>query len=260
VPAYENQQSNQSDSFVWESINILNMSFSYDGGRGVENISTTLKKGSATAIIGRSGSGKTTFINVLLGLILPDSGELKLDQKEIDLSSRTWRNLFGYVPQNIALLDDTIRRNIAFGIPDNDISDEKLTRAVKLAQLAPFIHQLTLGLETVVGENGARISGGQKQRIGIARALYNDPEVLVFDEATSALDMKTEAEILNVLIDLKRSKTLVLVTHRISSIEFCDRVLVFENGKIRSAGTFAEVSKKDIDLLNVLEPEKNPNG
>ena len=159
------------------------------------------------------------------------NGSVKIDRIELNDCKKAWQKKIGYIPQNIFIIDDSIRRNIAFAINDEEISEDKIWNAVEMAQLKEFVQSLPEGLDTVIGERGARISGGQRQRIGIARALYNDPEVLVLDEATSALDNETESAVMEAIDALNGSKTLIIIAHRLSTIENCNMVYRIENGR-----------------------------
>ena len=212
----------------------------------LEDVSFTIKKGDFVGIIGETGAGKTTLANILLGLLSPISGNLMIDSQPIDVTRISRKGFLGYVPQDISLLDDTIRRNIAFALPDEQIDEQKVWEAVKLASLEGFVLGLPEGLDTKVGEWGSRISGGQRQRIGIARALYGEPEILIMDEATSALDSKTEKAIVETLLSLRTHKTIILIAHRLTTIQFCDRLLFLENGKVSGSGTFNELRKDNI--------------
>lgn len=188
--------------------------------------------GKSVGIIGASGSGKTTAVDLLLGLLKPQSGEVLSDGANIQNDYYGWLSHLSYIPQAIYMLDDTIRANVAFGCKKNSIDDEKVWKAIEEAQLKPFIQSLPEGIETKIGERGVRLSGGQRQRIGIARALYNDPELVIFDEATSALDNDTEAAIMESINSLHGKKTLVIIAHRLTTIEDCDIIFRVENGKI----------------------------
>jgi ATP-binding cassette, subfamily B, bacterial PglK len=177
-------------------------------------------------------------VNVLLGLLDPTSGHITVDGVPFDARNRrSYRRLFGYVPQDIFLTDDTIRRNVALGIPDDEIDDEAVQRACRQAQVDDFIeHELPNGYLTIVGERGVRLSGGQRQRIGIARALYHQPAILVFDEATSALDVHTEKRVFEALHAIARERTLVMIAHRLETVAKADRVVVLEGGRVTNAG------------------------
>lgn len=194
--------------------------------------SMTIRRGESVGIIGDSGAGKTTAIDLLLGLLKPQKGQVLVDGTDISADIRGWHEQIGYIPQMIFMLDDTIRNNVCFGEREEDISDERLWQALEEASLADFVRTLPDGLDTEIGERGIRLSGGQRQRIGIARALYRDPSVLVFDEATSALDHETEAEIMESINHLQGKKTMIIIAHRLTTIENCDRVYRVEGGKI----------------------------
>ena len=214
------------------------MSFSYPSRKefSLSKLSMSIKKGDFVGIIGETGSGKSTLINLIIGLLKPSQGEVEVDQLNIDSNLSGWYKKIGYVPQSIYLTDDTIRRNIAFGLNENDIDDSLIKESIVKANLEEFIKNLPNGLDTIVGEKGIRLSGGQQQRIGIARALYRDPEILILDEATSSLDQLTEKKIMESIQFLKRKKTLIIVTHRLSTVQNCDRILFIEKGKIIKQG------------------------
>ncbi len=192
----------------------------------------TIPVGSAVGIVGGSGAGKTTIVDIILGLLKPEDGEITADGVNVREHYREWLKNIGYIPQMIALLNADIRKNIAYGVPEEKIDEEKLRHAIEEAQLDAFVDGLPEGDRTGIGERGIRISGGQRQRIGIARALYEDPEVLILDEATSALDNDTEAAIMESINRLHGKKTLIIIAHRLQTIEKCDMVFRVENGKI----------------------------
>lgn len=197
-----------------------------------DHASVSFPIGKSIGIVGTSGAGKTTIIDILLGLLKLQGGRVLADDVDIQTHYREWLVNVGYIPQMIFLLDADIRKNVAFGVPEEEIDDEKLWYALKEAQLDEFIKTLPDGVNTTVGERGIRLSGGQRQRIGIARALYNDPEVLILDEATSALDNDTEAAIMDSINRLHGRKTLIIIAHRLQTIEKCDMVFRVENGGI----------------------------
>ena len=199
-----------------------------------DNANVTIPVGKSIGIVGTTGSGKSTLVDVLLGLLEIEKGSITVDGAEIlkNDNYRKWLKNVGYIPQSIFMLDDTIRKNICFGIPEEEISEERLWQVAEDAQIADFIKTLPDGMETSIGERGIRLSGGQRQRISIARALYHDPELLILDEATSALDNDTETAIMDSINLLHGKKTLVIVAHRLQTIEKCDAVYRVENGKI----------------------------
>ncbi|NEO31218.1 MAG: ABC transporter ATP-binding protein [Symploca sp. SIO3C6] len=233
---------NQAMSFV-NLVEMKNITYRYPGNSetAIENISLSIKKGQSIALIGKSGAGKTTLVDIILGLLEPESGDIQVDHVSIYDNLRSWQNLIGYIPQSIFLMDDTIERNIAFGVPDKFIDARKMNKAIKTAQLTELIEQLPNGIKTGIGERGVRLSGGQRQRIGIARALYHEREILVLDEATSALDSGTELLISEAINSLAGTKTLIIIAHRLSTVEHCDCVYMLEGGRIIQSGSYQEV-------------------
>ncbi len=191
----------------------------------------TIKKGESIALIGPSGAGKTTMADVILGLLKPQKGQILLDGKDVYEHPAAWAKIIGYVPQAVYLTDDTIRCNVAFGIDVKEIDEKRVWDALEEAQLADFVKSLPEGLETNVGERGVRLSGGQRQRIAIARALYDDPKILVLDEATSALDNETETAVMEAIDSLQGSKTMIIVAHRLSTIRNCNKIFEISGGK-----------------------------
>jgi len=198
----------------------------------INNITLSITVGSSMGFVGTTGAGKSTLVDIILGLLSPVSGTIRVDGVDIQNNLRDWQDQIGYVPQSIFLTDNTLRRNIAFGIPDVEIDIDALWNAIKSAQLEYFIKNLPEGLDTMVGEKGVRISGGERQRIGIARALYHNPKLLVLDEATSSLDIHTEQEVMKAVQALHGEKTIIIVAHRLSTIEHCDRVFRLNDGKL----------------------------
>lgn len=196
---------------------------------------------STVGFIGGSGAGKTTLVDLVLGLLQPVAGSVCVDGVDIRDNLRGWQAQIGYVPQTIYLADDTLRRNIAYCIPNDEISDDAVWAAVRAAQLEELVSQLPQGLDTLVGEQGVRLSGGQRQRIGIARALYHDPAVLVLDEATSALDSDTESEVMKAIISLRGAKTILIIAHRLSTIEHCDWLYQLKNGRLIAYGSADQI-------------------
>ncbi len=211
-----------------------NVSFAYPSSNKLvlNNISINIKKGEYVGIIGGSGAGKSTMIDLLIGLYIPTTGNIKIDEINLIDCKKSWQNKIGYVPQNIYLFDDTILSNIAFGINPDEINLERVEVALIEAELSDFINSLPDGLFTKIGERGSRLSGGQKQRIGIARALYNNPSIIIFDEATNSMDKLTEKNIIESIDKLKGSRTIISITHNLSTIEKCDKIFEIKHGKI----------------------------
>jgi ABC-type multidrug transport system fused ATPase/permease subunit len=211
-----------------------NIFFRYDLSQedSLKNLNFEIKKGESIGIKGESGAGKSTLIDIILGLLDPSEGSIFINGIVKNDSNINWGENVGYVPQNVFLLDDTIEKNIALGIPNDKIDRNKILSSIKSAQLDNYINSLPLGVKSVVGERGVRLSGGQRQRIGIARALYNDPDIIILDEATSALDSETEASFMEVIYALKREKTILIVAHRLSTLSNCDRIIAIKDGKI----------------------------
>jgi len=235
--------SNEPALSIGTGISIDNISYTYPGetNQAISSLNLEIKKGAAVAFIGESGSGKSTIVDMILGLISPTSGEVKVDGLSIKNVMTAWQSNIGYVPQNIYLTDDTLRNNIAFGLHNEEIDEEKINIAIQHAQLKDFVNSQSAGLDTVVGEKGARLSGGQIQRIGIARALYREPSVLILDEATSALDNLTEKSIMDTVMRLKGQKTIIIVAHRLTTVQYCDHIFKIRSGKLVDSGTFDQV-------------------
>jgi ABC-type multidrug transport system fused ATPase/permease subunit len=206
-------------------------------GFALSDLSLHVKCGETVGFIGSSGAGKSTLVDVLLGLLKPEHGEVRVDGIDIQANLRHWQDQIGYVPQSIYLTDESVRSNVAFGLGDEHIDDTAVWRALRAAQLEEFVRALPEGLLTPVGERGVRLSGGQRQRIGIARALYHDPGILVLDEATSSLDIATEASVMQAVQALHGSKTILIVAHRLSTVEHCDRLYRLENGRLVEQGS-----------------------
>lgn len=257
--SFKNQEKQAIDFLT--RIEIKEITYSYPGSLkpAIDKISLSLNKGQSIALIGKSGAGKTTLVDVILGLLKPDSGNINVDgipifsdsnntdnssfgQKQTNSEKlRSWQNLIGYIPQSIFLIDDTIERNVAFGVPDRLIDRNRVELAIKAAQLEKTIEQMPQGIQTIVGERGICLSGGQRQRIGIARALYHQREILVLDEATSALDNETEKLVSDAIGSLAGVKTLIVIAHRLTTVEHCDRIYLLEKGRIVKSGSYQEV-------------------
>ncbi len=225
-------------------IEMRNLSFSYPNTitPSLQNTNVVVRKGETVGFIGPSGAGKSTLVDVILGLLPPTSGELLIDGIDMYKNNLEWQSTIGYVAQSIYLIDDTIRRNVAFGIAEHEIDDVALERALRSAQLWDFVDGLPEKTQTIVGERGVRVSGGQRQRIGIARALYHEPQVLVLDEATSSLDIDTETEVMSAIRALHGFKTILIVAHRLSTVQHCDRVYKIEDATIVGEGTLEELT------------------
>ena len=218
----------------YKKINFKSVSFKYSGSDKLilDNLNFTIEAGSIVGIIGESGSGKTTLINLILGLLEPTDGEINIDNDDMLKNLPAWQNYIGYVPQDVYLVDDTIKKNIAFALPETTINDEAVDLAIKKSKLDKLINNLDKGKNTQIGEFGDRLSGGQKQRISIARALYSNPRVLIFDEFTNSLDIETEKKIIEEIINFKRDKTVIMIAHRLSTLKSCDSIYKIENSKI----------------------------
>ena len=228
------------------NVQLKDVSYNYAGSKmmAVKDINIEIFKGTSVGIIGRSGAGKSTLVDIILGLLKPKSGQIIIDGENIDEKKNIWQKQIGYVPQNIYLLDDTIKSNIIFGINEEDIDETLLVEVIEMAQLKNLIDSLPDKINSIVGNRGAKLSGGERQRIGIARALYNKPKILVLDEATSSLDIDNENKILNEIYQSKKDKTLIIISHRNNTVKYCDSIYVMENGKVVDNGPFQKIMKK----------------
>ena len=219
----------------FHKLSFKNVSFKYENRtkNTLENISLDINNGKIYGFIGETGSGKTTFSDLIMCLQKVSDGKILLNNdKNLYDFKYSWQSMIGYVPQNIFIFDQSIKNNIAFGEFNNQINLDQLNNSIKQAQLENFINSLDEGIETIVGENGSKISGGQLQRIGIARALYLNPQILILDEVTSSLDLDTEKQILNVIENLKGKKTIILITHKLNALKVCDEIFQIKNGKL----------------------------
>jgi ABC-type multidrug transport system fused ATPase/permease subunit len=240
---------------VNHSIRFQNLSFFYENAEkpALKNLNFDIKKGSSIGLVGSTGAGKTTLVDLILGLLIPTEGEFKVDNTNIDEKNiRQWQKSLGYVPQDIYLVDASISENIALGIPVEKIDQSQVEKCAELAQVHDFIlEELAHGYQTQVGERGVRLSGGQRQRIGIARALYHDPEVLVFDEATSALDNVTEKAVIEAVNILSHKKTIIMIAHRLSTVKNCDQIIYLEQGEIIDSGNYQELIERNPKFRNM---------
>lgn len=224
-----------------KELKLHNLFFSYNTDTSqpsLKNINLSIKKGQYVGIVGASGAGKSTLVDIILGVLSPTKGEVLLDGVDISGNPEIWNGMLGYVPQSIYLVDDTIERNIAFGLKDKEVDQLQLQQAIENSQLKDFVGSLELGLNSMVGDRGVRLSGGQIQRIGIARALYGMPEILIMDEGTSALDGSTEAKLTAAVDSLRSKKTIILIAHRLSTIKNCDKIVVLDQGEIVDIGNY----------------------
>lgn len=228
------------------AITLENITYTYPGASqpALSNISLTIRRGQLVGLAGPSGAGKSTLADVILGLYKPQQGRTLVDGVDVDLQ-QAWAGRISYVPQTIYILDDTLRRNVALGLRDEEIEEDRILEALRLAHLQDLVQSLPRGLDTVLGEHGVRLSGGQRQRVGIARALYSDPDILVFDEATSALDVQTEGEITAAVNGLRGSKTMIVIAHRLSTLRDCDRIVMLHQGRVAGEGEFAVLAQSN---------------
>lgn len=232
---YQVDTESNEESFEFRNeLKINNICWKYENNAEhvLKDLCLTIKKGEAVALIGHSGAGKTTLADVILGLLKPQSGQVTIDGRDIFTFGEEWCGIMGYVPQSVYLTDDSIRKNIAFGVHEKDIDDEKVWKALEQAQLEEFVRSLEKGLDTPVGERGVRFSGGQRQRVAIARALYENPNILILDEATAALDNETETAVMEAIEALKGKITLIIIAHRLSTIRNCDKIYEVKDGNI----------------------------
>ncbi len=224
----------------------------------INDISLDIPVFSTTGIVGPTGSGKTTTIDIILGLLEPKKGTLEIDHTIINKENyKSWQCIVGYVPQQIYISDDTVASNIAFGVDYKDINQEAVEHAAKISNLHEFvINELPIQYKTKVGERGIKLSGGQRQRIGIARALYHQPQLLIMDEGTSSLDNITEHIIMETIDKLKKNITIILIAHRLNSVRSCDNIFLLENGQVKDQGSFEELLKKSETFRKMVRPNK----
>jgi ABC-type multidrug transport system fused ATPase/permease subunit len=248
---------------ISESFRLDHVTYTYPGSDRpvLKGLSLIVPARSTVGLVGRSGSGKTTLVDVILGLLRPQQGQMWVDQKLITSANlRDWQSTIGYVPQNIYLTDDSVTANIAFGIPTEKVNHAAVEYAARIADLHDFVTQeMPNGYDTLVGERGIRLSGGQRQRIGIARALYHDPDLLILDEATSALDNLTEQAVMEAVHNLGNRKTIIIVAHRLTTVQGCDEILLIERGHLESRGSFEELKKKNAHFRTMAGALSNMN-
>jgi ATP-binding cassette subfamily C protein len=240
-------------------IDLEAVSFRYDGTSApvLEDVSLTIRRGESIGVVGPTGAGKSTLIDVVLGLLAPTSGRITVDGVDIAGAPRAWQRLIGYVPQAAFLFDDTIARNVALGVATADIDPTRLAEALRMAQLSDFVASLPDGVATQIGERGIRLSGGQRQRVAIARAIYRQPEVLVFDEATAALDNQTERELSRAIEALRGQKTIILIAHRLTTVQSCDALVFLRAGRVEAIGPYDQLvaDNPDFRAMAALPPE-----
>jgi ABC-type multidrug transport system fused ATPase/permease subunit len=225
-------------------IKFCDVSFTYPTGRrpAISGISLAIQRNQSVGLVGRTGAGKTTLADLLLGLYAPSSGTILIDGRPLlEENERAWHKQVGYVPQHVFLANASVAENVALGVSTERIDRRAVEAAAQMAQADDFVRALPQGYDTVVGERGVKLSGGQRQRLGIARALYHNPDVLVFDEATSALDGMTEDAVMDAIRSLSAARTVVLIAHRLRTVQACDRILMLEGGEVMADGTYDEL-------------------
>ena len=235
------------ETSLFESIELRDVSFAYPDRdyKVIDNLTIKVKKGDSVGIIGPSGSGKTTLLDILLGLIEVDQGKVLFNNDDLNNCYSEWKSHVAYIPQNIFIIDDTVTRNIALGVPDDLVDHTMLNNSINQSKLTELINQMPKGINTLLGEAGVQLSGGQRQRIALARAFYHNRDILVMDEATSALDNETEAEIVDEIKHLKGNKTLIVIAHRLSTVKHCDYIYRIDKGKIVEKGNYKSVIGED---------------
>jgi len=249
--SFPNVEILQYESFKFkDQIKLENISYKYEGSESfaVENISLTIPKNYTVGFVGASGAGKTTLVDLIIGLMKPTAGQVLVDDRDIHGKVDFWQRQIGYIPQNIFLSDWTIKSNIALGIDEKSLNEELVWRALKLAQLDKFVRDLPDGLNAMIGEHGLRLSGGQRQRIGIARALYHDPQVLIMDEATAALDNETERAFMSALENFSGKKTIILIAHRLTTVKNVDQIFFLQDSRLLSSGSYQNLKENCVEF------------
>jgi len=223
------------------SVDKVTFSYPHAPQAALDGVTLEIRSGEVSALVGPSGAGKSTLADLILAVYQPQSGRILVDGEDIRAKAAGWRRCVGYVPQAVHLLDNSVRRNVALGLPDGEIDDKRVWSALQAAQIDSLVRSLPGGLDERIGEHGVKLSGGQRQRLGIARALYGDPQVLILDEATSALDAQTERAIADTLLDMRRARTVIVIAHRLDTIQRCDRLFFLAEGRLRASGTYQEL-------------------
>lgn len=243
VQAAQPSMPSEGQEYHFQTLEMRSVSFRYPETvqYALSGVSHVIRRGESIGIVGETGSGKSTLAAIIMGLLTPTSGHVLVDGAPLAARLSTWQSSIGFVPQQVALLNESILRNVALGVPTDEVDVARVVQALEVAQLMPFVDSLEAGLFTEVGDRGFRLSGGQRQRLGVARALYRDPPVVILDEGTSALDRKTEAQLATALNALRSDRTILSIAHRISTVESFDRIILMERGSVLDAGTYEEL-------------------
>jgi ATP-binding cassette subfamily C protein len=243
-----------------QAIELTNVGYRYPQAErdSLEEICLTIRRGQSVALVGESGAGKTTLVDLILGLLPPGRGTIRVDGRDIQEFIPAWQRQIGYIPQVIYLAEDTLRVNVAFGVPEAEIDDARVWRALEAAQLAELVRSWPERLDRLIGERGVRLSGGQRQRIGIARAFYHDPAILILDEATAALDNETEREIVSVLEQFRGEKTLMTIAHRLTTVQHCDTIFLLSRGRIVAQGSYDALQRESPEFQRMIQAAGRP--